>query len=184
MTQSTCPVDGCPKEVLRKGYCYAHYMKQWRYGTPTPTFPPRWKDLAGMRFGTLTPVERTSRGEWMCVCDCGEEVTRRSGTLNKHGDGNTCGRSGRHYYTDTPGYAAAHGRVRFIHGAASSHACRDCGQSAYHWSYDHEDPDELYFEYKPGKFAAYSADPARYVPRCVPCHKRYDLDRRDARVIA
>lgn len=37
MPSISCPVDGCSKDAYRKGFCYAHYMKDWRYGTPTPS---------------------------------------------------------------------------------------------------------------------------------------------------
>lgn len=175
-----CLADGCTKGAYRKGYCYGHYMKVWRYGTPTPHHPPRWMDLTGERFGTLTVTSERVGRFWVCKCDCGETVQRLAGSLRRWGDGNTCGTPGKHYYSDEPGYGAAHERVKRIHGSASQHACTDCGNAAYHWSYDHMDPDELYYEYKPNMFAAYSAKPEHYSPRCVPCHKRYDLDRNDS----
>ena len=174
-----CPVEDCPKASYRKGYCYAHYMKVWRYGTPTPTFPPRWHDVRGARFGTLLVTNERIGRTWVCKCDCGETVRRDVGNLRRIGDASTCGIPLRHYDPNS-GYGAAHDRVKRMHGAASSHVCADCSSPAYHWSYDHRDPDERYYEYAPGKYAAYSHNPSRYAPRCVPCHKVYDLARLDA----
>lgn len=175
-----CAVEECPKRAYRKGWCYAHYMKDWRNGTPTPEHRPRWMDIRGQRFGTLTVTGIRVGRFWVCQCDCGETVERDAGNLRINGDRNRCGTPGKHYYTDDPGYGAAHDRVRRIHGSASQHPCIDCNEPAYHWSYDHLDADELMYEYESGKFIAYSAKPEHYQPRCVPCHKRYDLDRIDS----
>lgn len=175
-----CAVEACTKDAHRKSYCYAHYMKDWRYGTPTPQHDPTWEDLSERRYGTLVAKARTSDGAWVCECDCGETATRRVGDLNRYGNACTCGTTGKHYQTDAPGYEAAHSRIKRLHGPASHHACITCGDDAYHWSYDHMDSDELTFEYEPGKLIAYSAKPEHYHARCVPCHKRYDLDRIDS----
>lgn len=42
-----CQLVDCNKPVKRKGYCYSHYMKQWRYGTPYPEWPDRYDPLVG-----------------------------------------------------------------------------------------------------------------------------------------
>lgn len=175
-----CGVSDCTKGAYRKGYCYAHYMKDYRYGTPTPQHAPKWIDLRGQRFGTLTVTDVRDGRFWVCRCDCGDTALRDSGNLRRWGEANTCGTPGKHYRSDEPGYVASHDRVRRIHGPASMHVCADCGAPADHWSYDHMDADEMYHEYKEGMFAAYSAKPEHYSPRCVPCHKRYDLDRGDS----
>src|SRR5271165_5721168 len=79
-----CAVEDCPKPIRRRGpYCYAHYMKNWRHGTPTPTWGYR-KNIAGQRFGQLVALgydREASR--WWCMCDCGAVVARRQGDLNK-----------------------------------------------------------------------------------------------------
>jgi hypothetical protein len=46
----------------------------------------------------------------------------------------------------------------------------ECGNEAEHWSYDHLDPNEQY-----GPDGAYTTDLTHYQPRCVSCHKTYDL---------
>src|SRR5690625_2064670 len=139
MTDSTCSVENCPKPLKRMSLCYGHYMKQWRYGTPTPKFPPRWEDIRGKRYGTLTVRERQGR-KWLCDCDCGETATRSAGELNRSGNASICGVEGRHLTAQN--YSAAHRRVVNLHGPASDHRCHDCEAPAYHWSYDHLDPDE------------------------------------------
>lgn len=68
-------------------------------------------------------------------------------------------------------YKDAHRRVSSKRGPASSQACVDCGATAAHWSYDHSDPDERISD----KGRAYSLDAARYQPRCVSCHRKFDL---------
>ena len=71
---------------------------------------------------------------------------------------------------DDIGYSAAHMRVTAINGPASGRICVTCGLAAKHWSYDHSDPKE-----KQSDYGAYSADIRHYDPRCVPCHKAFDL---------
>jgi hypothetical protein len=48
---------------------------------------------------------------------------------------------------------------------------------ARHWSYNHDDPHELMgtsgYSTSP---IPYSLSTAHYSPRCVPCHKTFDLN--------
>lgn len=67
-------------------------------------------------------------------------------------------------------YRAAHVRVSVARGAARLHSCVDCTTAAEHWSYTHDDPDELVSE----TGQPYSLDTMRYEPRCAPCHARFD----------
>lgn len=67
---SACSVDQCESAVKRSGFCYGHYMKNWRYSTPTPEHLPRWQDLTGQRFGRLL-VEKREGSAWSCQCACG-----------------------------------------------------------------------------------------------------------------
>ncbi|VEW13547.1 Uncharacterised protein [Brevibacterium casei] len=174
-----CQVDDCSKDAYRKDYCYAHYMKDWRYGTPTPQHPDRWEDLTGRRFGTLTATARRGDGMWELRCDCGNPTTARASALNR-GDKLHCEDISLHRRRDDAGYRAAHDRVRRDRGKASEHACTDCGSQAQQWSYDHEDPNECYAEDLSLSPVAYSLDVNHYQPRCIPCHKRFDLGRIDA----
>lgn len=176
MSDDTCKLPTCDKPVKRTGYCYGHYMKNWRYGTPTPQFDPMWVDVIGQRFGTLVVQER--RGDqWLCQCDCGRTRQASAGELNRAGAANTCGHKPTHYRIDTAGYGAAHARCTSDRGPIASHTCTDCGARAQHWSYNHDDPDEMLgttgYSDRP---VAYSLNPHHYSPRCVSCHKRFDLD--------
>ena len=173
MEKVICSVPGCGKAVKRAGLCYGHYMKRWRYGTPTPPRPPKWIDIAGHRFGTLVAVERIG-GAWLCRCDCGETRLARAGDLNRAGDANTCGVDGRHL-ADSVRYTSAHDRVRRKYGKSSDHACVECGGPASHWAYDHNDPDELLADGYSANPIPYSLKPDHYRPMCVPCHKAFDL---------
>jgi hypothetical protein len=168
--RNVCSVEECEAPVRSNDYCYAHYMKAWRYGTPTPQHPPRWTDLRGQRFGGLV-VEGRVKGAWACRCDCGAETVVRAGDLNR-GTAMSCGDSS-HRYQETVGYTAMHQRVRSERGKASTYPCVDCGGQAAHWSYDHLDQDQQ-VEDKEGQALPYSLDVNHYEPRCVPCHKRYD----------
>ena len=73
---------------------------------------------------------------------------------------------------DTITYGSAHQRVSRRKGKASDHLCIDCGLKASQWSYNHSCPKELHSQLGP-----YSPDWEQYDPRCVPCHKKFDLSR-------
>ena len=178
---TTCSLPNCDKPSNRRGFCYGHYMKNWRYGTPTPTHPPRGKDITGQRFGMLVATEQAGLSahgwSWTCICDCGNITTVLVGNLTP-GNSTTCGDRSIHYRTDDAGYHAAHNRVRHERGRASSHRCVDCGGAAYHWSYNHQDPDERITDGDhrwPGM--PYSLDTRYYEPRCASCHSTFDRDR-------
>lgn len=173
-----CKVDGCLDLIKRHGFCYAHYMKDWRYGTPTPVHTPWLKDLSGARYGTLT-VDRFEDGKWICECDCGRTRLVTAGELKRTGERNTCGDRSVHRRGNDAGYGAAHQRVYRDRGKATDYDCADCGEQAKQWSYNHDDQNEKFDESMGLK---YSLDPAHYSPRCVPCHKSFDLSLiRDAR---
>lgn len=166
-----CKVSGCREPLKRHGFCYAHYMKNWRYGTPTPAHMPRREDITGRRYGTLTAL-RVEGAKWFCECDCGRTRVVSIGELNREGDANTCGERSVHQRGDDAGYGAAHGRVYQDRGKATGHECVDCGEQAKQWSYNHNDPNEKTDETLDLK---YSLKPDHYSPRCVPCHKIFDL---------
>lgn len=179
MTEGTCGVDECDKPIKRAGFCYSHYMRNWRYGTPTPEFSPRWVDVTGKRYGAL--VVRSREGQrWLCDCDCGQTRLVSAGELNREGDANSCGDMKIHRRSDSAGYVAAHDRCRRDKGPIKSHVCIDCGAPAQHWSYDHGDPDQLLAYGLSTRPIAYSLDPDHYQPRCVSCHKVFDLGRIDS----
>lgn len=170
-----CPVSGCEKEILRGEYCYAHYMKNYRYGTPTPAHtPPAHEDLAGKKFGLLTVVEWMGAGDWRCVCDCGQETTSRGWNL-KAGQKASCG-SKMHVRKDDVTYTAPHARCFWRWGSAKQYDCVQCGAPAAHWAYDHSDPDERMALMAPGgREMPISLWEEFYQPMCASCHKRLDL---------
>lgn len=98
--------------------------------------------------------------------------------VRRHGDpqvSNTgSGAANPRWRGDAVTYAGAHLRIRAVRGPASEHGCIDCGRPAAHWSYDRSDPHE-----RAGPDGPYSTDSQHYQPRCVPCHKRFDLAARD-----
>lgn len=177
-----CSVSDCSKPTKRGGFCYGHYMKNWRYGTPSPVHRRRWTDLTGQRFGSLVARVRVGM-QWSCDCDCGAVTVVRVGDLN-NGNVSSCGNFAIHRRRDDVEYSTAHARTRADRGPAELHSCVGCGATARHWSYDHDDPNELHTNALGKNPIAYSVDPNSYSPRCVPCHKRFDLDHIDAHSIA
>lgn len=182
IAEARCSVDECGKPVKRKGFCYGHYMKQWRYGTPTPVHPSTVVDIKGRRFGSLVVMHRGD-GHWVCRCDCGAGATVRAGDLNR-GTTTSCGDRRLHRRQDFVEYWGAHDRVYEDRGPASEQQCVDCDRRAEHWSYDHADPDELVSHSPRSAGAPYSLDPMHYAPRCVPCHWAFDRTDHPARAAA
>ena len=182
MSDSTCAVPECTIPIKRGGYCYGHYMKNWRYGTPAPVWPSKVEDIRGQRFGSLVVIEREGMA-WSCLCDCGASTLALAGGLNR-GSSISCGDRFTHARRADSGYRAAHDRCRADRGTAASHSCADCGAPARYWSYNHDDPNEMTSNVPRTKGIAYSLSPSHYSPRCVPCHKRFDLDRVNAAEVA
>ncbi|NDB65118.1 MAG: hypothetical protein EB168_05545 [Euryarchaeota archaeon] len=75
-------------------------------------------------------------------------------------------------------YSGSHGRLHRVRGKANQYTCVDCGGPAEEWSYNHNDPNELYGWVKNNKGheyeVPYSADPYQYDPRCRSCHVQLD----------
>lgn len=94
----------------------------------------------------------------------------------KHGDvqADNPPRIGRPRVPD-PGYRTVHNRLRSDRGPAKRHTCQHCQQRpALHWAYNHTDPAPRVDHV--GCF--YSADLARYIPLCAPCHNKFDRSQR------
>jgi hypothetical protein len=182
---ATCSVDSCTKPARARtaSLCKMHYHRLYRYGTleRTTTLVKRGErepatspaNILGQRYGTLVVAERVGNS-WLCICDCGEQRITRTGDLNRTGESNTCGKPGMHLAPIVE-YGAAHERVERKHGRASTHPCIDCGKRAYHWSYDHQDQDELVSQATYSAGIAYSLKTEHYEARCVACHKTFDL---------
>lgn len=171
-TPSPCTVDGCsrPARSGRSPYCETHYYRIRRSGTLD-----------------VTHTQRNWRGYCIVVgCDqldsgphgyCVKHNTR----VQRHGDpdvvlvaDHVSGPDHPQWGGDNIGISCAHSRVtRARGGPAKQHLCVDCGKQAAQWSYDHQDPNERQSNSVKGP---YSTDVSHYQARCVPCHKRFDLD--------
>ena len=151
-------------------------------------------DHTGQKFGRLTALKRGPDHfepsglrvvRWECLCDCGKTKLIRGRHL-RLGAIRSCGC----YRTDelqsrtkeVVTYGGAHARVKRAAGEADLYPCVDCGGPAQDWSYDHEDPDEIYgwLPRHPNSrgndcYAPYSLKVEHYQPRCKRCHRRLDL---------
>jgi len=83
-------------------------------------------------------------------------------------------------------YKQSHLRVAQRRGRAADAVggCIDCGGNASQWAYNHASEREQ-SGWTVGKNehlykVTWSPDPDDYDPRCVPCHKAFDLGRSDA----
>jgi hypothetical protein len=166
MVRAPCSVDGCEKESRGRGWCGTHWLRWRKYGDPT--------------FVKKPGVDYMIKG----VCsieDCGRPAHahtychRHLYHYKRHGDPlHTPKITGRPWKGDQPTWAAVHKRLYRMLGPAVRFTCVDCGRGAEEWSYDGLDHAQLWEDQGRRSPIAYSTDPARYVPRCVPCHRRHD----------
>lgn len=164
-----CSVEGCKSPVKSKGMCQKHYFRMWRNGT----------------LKVKRPI-REHRG--ICtVADCKQPDTGPNGLCHKHlarlkrngsplvlrgGPKIYMGPDHASWLGNNVKYGAVHCRLRRSRGSAKSWSCIDCSNPARHWSYNHNDPNGLVQQ-----GISYSPNIDHYSPRCVPCHKRFDLRR-------
>lgn len=162
----TCSVDECDRGHYAKGYCQLHYQRLKRTDELGPT-TSKLMSRAGNCAECSHPV--WARGL------CNVHYTR----WNKHGNvdtvliGGCCLRGPNHpnWKGTEITYHSAHHRLRRTRGPAKAQLCVDCGGGAQQWSYNGTaDGDELTSE-----MGDYSPDPQHYDPRCIPCHKKFDL---------
>jgi hypothetical protein len=132
----------------------------------------RWVKIHGLEVPTAAERRRqrgTSRKPGPATtCACGKR--KYSGTKTCADCRDRSGENNPKWRGDQVGNRAAHQRVIKLRGNATSYLCEHCCGPAVHWAYDHRDPQEL-----PSDDGPYSTDPDRYMPLCVPCHKRFDL---------
>lgn len=166
-----CVVEGCDKPYRTKGMCPMHYSRIQRTGTLELTNPQR--DRRGVC--VIDGCDKLDMG-WSGLCGKhyarqkrnGHPLALRGGPVVKRGaeHPNWCG--------DDVTYGGVHQRVRKARGVAKNYLCIDCGKPARDWSYDHTDPNQKYDD--DGEvLRPYSTDISRYVPRCVPCHRIFDM---------
>jgi len=166
-----CTVEGCalPTRSAHSPYCEMHYYRLRRTGTTAN--PPR---ITGRCLADGCTADATHGGQKFGLKTAGY-CRMHYLRLKKRGDVNFEFR-GENVHTWTGDEAtnrAVYQRIRWQRGKASEYACVDCGGRARHWSYDHTDPNQ---RYDPEK-GPYSTDIDRYHPRCVKCHKRFDMAR-------
>jgi hypothetical protein len=160
-----CTVNDCtkPARSSKAPLCEMHYNRIRRNGhlalLPTRQHGP-------CRVDGCDRIDNATDG----LCAMHRERIRR------HGDPTVClagsGELNPNWRGRSIKYRAAHERLHVERGPAASHQCSDCGHPAAHWSYNHTDPNELH---DANLGLPYSPDPAHYSPRCVPCHKSFDL---------
>lgn len=165
-----CSVEGCSKasRSLRAEMCETHYYRLRRNGTLALTKPQR-------------PRREECTVDGCAILDdgphglCGKHLARlqRNGDpLVLRGPNPSRGPDNPNWTGDDATSKAVHQRIHKARGKAKCWQCTDCAKPAEHWSYDHTDPDEKFDTEK----GPYSIDINRYFPRCVRCHKRFDMD--------
>lgn len=157
-------MDDCDQESRGRGLCSKHWRRWRKHGDPTVV------KKSGIDFNVRSvcganDCERRAHAQGWC--------TMHLARVQKHGNPDTVlPITGRPLSGEHPSYAAVHKRLERA-GRASESACVDCGGNASSWSYIGGCPDELTQDVK-GRVLAYSADPARYQPRCTSCHRKFD----------
>lgn len=166
MTTKDCEVEGCgrPRRGPKTPLCNTHYFRVRRNGHPGPA--EIWDRCP--KVCSVEECQRTAVTRGMCGLH--ERRVRKGGSPDYVPEPRL-GEKNAAWKGDKVGYGSAHERVRRLRGSASEHTC-ECGDSALHWAYMHDDPNELRAPEGP-----YSASPDHYAPMCVPCHKKMDLSR-------
>ena len=148
-----CTIGECQTQVHGHGMCSKHYQRSRSHGDALYEQPI----ITQCR---VESCERSTRSKSKDLCEMHYYRIRRHGSADVQID------------TRQPHvkYKAAHARVWVDKGKASTHDCVDCGGQAYHWSYTHGDPDELYA----ATGQPYSLSSNNYEPRCRSCHAIFD----------
>ena len=163
-----CSVSGCGKAArsTKSPYCETHYYRLRRTGSLDVIHPQR-PHRGRCVYPGCGQLDRGPAGY------CAMHQSR----INRHGDasvklkpGQAAGPTHPAYKGEAVTYSGAHMRVRAWRGRADQYSCIDCGRQAQQWSYDHRDPAEMSCREGP-----FSVDVWHYEPRCVSCHKAYDL---------
>lgn len=165
---TSCEAPDCSRTDMQgRNYCHMHYFRWYRHGSLEPLRPKR--SAKGVCIiGSCGNADDGPHGL------CPMHSTRK----RRHGDALIVKKPEVRRGVDHPSwtgddatYSAVHQRLRKSLGSASSSQCVDCGGDAAQWSYDRKDSAELESEFGP-----YSTDLSYYIARCIPCHKRFDLE--------
>lgn len=199
----SCTIPGCTRKYRARGWCATHYARWQRNGAPVtqpiaPTNPecaadgctrePRSRVAEYCekhyyrlrRNGTLETVAPRVPATTCVVDGCDRRAERTDGLCRAclyrfHRNG-SFDYVGYRLPPELTTYTVVHQRVRAAKGSASKYRCVDCGRQARQWSYDHKDPGSRW-----GTTPSYpdpmpfSVSVDHYEPRCIPCHKRFDL---------
>jgi len=166
-----CSVKECDRaaEVLNKSYCRGHYARLRKGGSLNSPLREVRKSRSECQADGCERLDIGPHG----YCKMHIQRIRHNGSpyIVKHQrDRDNKLEKHSRWSGESATYDASHQRVRAARGSASSQKCVDCRRQASHWSYTHSDPNE-----KSSSSGPYSTDPRYYVPRCVSCHKKFDL---------
>lgn len=159
--------DGCPRPSRSLGLCRPHYSRLRRTGAIGHVQIPAPPKICAHE-GCDNVVDKMGGLGFCC---------KHYQRFKRHGDSSVVLTGGASLpgpknpnWSETPSYYAVHLRLRSFLGKASDFPCVDCGRDAAHWSYDLTDPSPLVDE-----AGTYSPHISRYWPRCVQCHKYFDI---------
>lgn len=162
----TCSISDCDRPMRARGWCKHHWQRWSRHGDPLGGGPARVPSTGSC---SVVGCDRADKAHGLCPAHyskwwrCGDPLSGAAPRDPRPADW-------------TPGYSAVHMRLASTRGPAASLTCVDCGNPAAHWSYDYTDPDAPRDKVSG---LPYSLDLDRYAPRCVPCHRHFDLRHAD-----
>lgn len=171
---SVCQADGCERKPRSESasYCEMHYSRLRRNGTLS-IVAPRVPDSKCVVVGCNKKAFTTGG-----LCRNHSLGMKRNGDFKNHARGELA----YNWVSESElGYKTAHRRVKTARGSASKYPCVDCGKKARHWSYNHCAEHELSETHERGGVVSYSANIWDYSPRCVSCHKKFDLNTIEAK---
>lgn len=161
MSRPDCKIDDCERESRGRGLCATHWARWRKYGDPL-TVKRNGVDFNVASSCSVEGCDRKSASRKLCSLHLARFL--------KHGNTDTLGAMGRPLKGNAPTFTAVHKRLERTRGRACHLTCIDCGGTAREWSYSGGDTEQLVSP----NGSAYSTDLSLYVPRCVPCHRKFD----------
>lgn len=166
-----CQAESCeskPRSGTAK-YCEMHYYRLRRNRT-LETIAEKVPNQMCLVDGCKRMAERVDG-----LCRGCHGRRERNGTFEYQ---NTGERAYNWRSDEEMNYKTIHQRVKTKRGKASNYACIDCNKTAFHWSYSHASKNERLVPHENGALVPVGTDIYDYDPRCVPCHKKFDLERK------
>lgn len=163
----TCKAAECRNKPRSSSadYCEMHYYRLRRNGT-LDIVASRIPDAICRVRGCNNKAQHTNG-----LCRNCHLRYERNGSFEHHHRGEL---HNLWLSNDDVTYTAVHQRLRHYRGNAREYKCVDCGTQAQHWSYNH-DADNEKVEQLGMSVVPFSPDLTHYSPRCVRCHKHYDM---------